>query len=106
MLELDLRRVDLYDALDQLRNAEAGKAIALDGPDEGTCIGRVASPVEDSTSTMLACLSEDEGHEAEDANAIATQLNSPGTLVTKMDAHLYWRWNRWRKRWTMVGPAR
>ena len=44
----DLRRVDLYDALDE---------------DEGTCIGRVASPVEDSTSTMLACLSEDERHQ-------------------------------------------
>ena len=29
---------------------------------EGTCIGRVASPVEDSTSTMLAYLSEDERH--------------------------------------------
>ena len=72
MIGRDLRRVDLYDALDELRNAEAGKAIALDGPDEGTCIGRVASPVEDSTSTMLACLSEAEGHEAEDANSIAT----------------------------------
>ena len=34
----------------------------LGGPDEGTCIGSVASPVEDSTSTMLACLSEDERH--------------------------------------------
>ena len=45
---LYLRRVDLYDALDE---------------DEGTCIGRVASPVEDSTSTMLACLSEDERHQ-------------------------------------------
>ena len=33
---LDLRRVDLYDACDELRNAETGKAMALDGPDEGT----------------------------------------------------------------------
>ena len=40
-----------------------GKAIALDGPNEGTCIGRVASPVEDSISTMLACLSADERHQ-------------------------------------------
>ena len=39
-----------------------GKAMALDGPDEGTCIGRVASPVEDSISNMIACLSEDERH--------------------------------------------
>ena len=37
-------------------------------------IGKVASPVEDSTSTMLACLSEDEGPEDEDDNAIATPL--------------------------------
>ena len=58
----DLRRVDLYDAWDELRNAAMGKAMALDGPHEGTCIGRVASTVEDSTSTMLACLSEDERH--------------------------------------------
>ena len=27
---------DLYDAWDELRNAGAGKTIALDGPDEGT----------------------------------------------------------------------
>ena len=60
LVGLYLRRVDLYEAWDELRNAEAGKAIALD---EGTCIGRVASPVEDSTSTMLACLSEDERHQ-------------------------------------------
>ena len=73
----DLRRVDLYDAWDELRNAEAGKTIALDGPDEGTCIGRVASPVEDSTSTMLACLSEAEGPEDEDENSIATPLFLP-----------------------------
>ena len=35
-----------------------------------------------------ACMAENERHESEDDNAIATQLDSPGTLVTKMDAHL------------------
>ena len=27
----------VYEALDELRNAEAGKDVTLDGPDEGTC---------------------------------------------------------------------
>ena len=54
-----------------------GKAMALDGPDEGTCIGRVASPVEDSISNMIACLSEDERPEDEDENSIATPLVLP-----------------------------
>ena len=40
----DLRRVDLYDALEELRNAAMGKAVALDGPDEGTCIVEYRSP--------------------------------------------------------------
>ena len=61
--EPSYRAVCLHDLWDELRNAGAGKAMALDGPDEGTCIGRVASPVEDPTSTILACLSEDERHQ-------------------------------------------
>ena len=48
--------------VDVLPNAGTGKVIALDDPDEGTCIGRVASPVEDPTSKITACLSEDERH--------------------------------------------
>ena len=56
---------------------------------------------------MLACLSEDEGPEAEDANAIATQLV---LLVREQSGHLGYEdgctpgCTRWRKRWTMVGP--
>ena len=45
----DDRAVCLHDLWDELRNAGAGKAMALDGPDEGT-------------SNMTACLSEDERH--------------------------------------------
>ena len=51
---LDLRRVDLYDALDVLPNSEAGKVLALDGPDEGTS-NRTACLYEDKHNADRTC---------------------------------------------------